>query len=112
MIDTPIILKTYELYKIFYGYLELFPKKDKYALGGKCEEYILEIMELLIATSVGVRTDKSRLIQQASLKLDILKVFIRLVKDLNLLEDKKYIILQQQIQEIGRMIGGWQKSVQ
>lgn len=112
MTDTPIILKTYELYKTFYGYLELFPKKDKYALGGKCDEYILAIMELLIAASIGVRTDKARLIQQASLKLDILKVFIRLVKDLNLLEDKKYIILQQQIQEIGRMIGGWQKSVQ
>ena len=51
LLDTPLILKTYELYKKFYDYVTLFPKKDKYTLGTKCETYILTVLELLIAAS-------------------------------------------------------------
>ncbi len=35
--DIQIIKNLYKLYKIFYSYSVLFPKKDKYALGAKCE---------------------------------------------------------------------------
>ncbi|PIS05117.1 MAG: hypothetical protein COT81_03035 [Candidatus Buchananbacteria bacterium CG10_big_fil_rev_8_21_14_0_10_42_9] len=50
-LDTPLIIKTYDLYKLFYEYVGLFPKKDKYSLGVKCEAYILAGLELLIAAS-------------------------------------------------------------
>jgi len=29
---------------------------------------------------------------------------------LNIIDTKKYLKLQEQIQEIGRMLGGWQRS--
>ena len=30
--DVPILKKTIELYKTYYGYAQLFPKKDKYTI--------------------------------------------------------------------------------
>ena len=51
------------------------------------------------------------LIQQASVKFNALKIFIRLAKDLKCLDNKKYITLEAQLQEIGKMLGGWQKSL-
>ncbi len=99
------------MYKTFYGYLELFPKKDKYKLGGTCEQYIISTLELLLAASSVGRNDKKLLIQQASVKFDALKVFLRLAHELKLLDSKKYLTLQTNIQEIGRMLGGWQKSL-
>ena len=45
--DTPIFIKTYELYKLFYLYLPTFPKKDRYTLGQKCELVLLDILEKL-----------------------------------------------------------------
>jgi len=41
--------------------------------------------------------------------LDLLKILIRAAKDVQALPENKYLSLQTQIQEIGRMLGGWIK---
>lgn len=109
--EIPIIIKLRELYKLFYGYLALFPKKDKYTLGGKCELYAIATLELLLAAGSAAKEEKRALIRQANVKFDALKIFLRLAHELKLLDNKKYLILQTHIQEIGRMLGGWQRSL-
>lgn len=109
--DIPIIRKLSELYKIYYTYLELFPKKDKYALGAKCEQYLIAVLELLLLTGSIPKDEKKEAIRQASMKFDVLKVLLRITKDLTILETKKYLILETYLQEIGRMLGGWQRSL-
>ena len=49
-------------------------------------------------------------LKRASLKLNILRVFLRLMKEVKTLDNKKYITLQTLVDEIGRMLGGWIKS--
>ncbi len=44
-------------------------------------------------------------------KLDLLKLLIRLAFDMKDLDQKAYLILEGQLQEVGRMLGGWLKSV-
>jgi len=109
--EIPVIIKTYDLYKLYYGYLELFPKKDKYALGKKCEEQIIELLELILTAKSAPPDRKKTATSKASVKLDMLKIFIRLGQDLKLLDRKKYLAIENHLQEIGRMIGGWQKSI-
>jgi hypothetical protein len=109
--DIPIIKKLYELYKLFYSYSALFPKKDKYTLGAKCEMYIIATLELSLEAGCAYRDEKLALIKKANAKFDALKLFIRLLKDLNIIDSKKYLKLQEQIQEIGKMLGGWQRSL-
>ena len=111
MMDTPIILKTYELYKTFYSCLEKFPKKDKYTLGAKIETYLLNVLELLILASSSIKDKKLPCVQQASIKFDTLKILIRLAYEVQALDEKKYLALQKYIQEIGKMLGGWQRSL-
>jgi len=100
------------MYKLFYSYLANFPKKDKYALGLRCENALLELLQtLMLATSVP-KTEKLLILHKASVKLDVAKVFIRLCKDVKILDNKKYLALESSLQEIGRMLGGWIKSSQ
>jgi len=106
----PILKKTIDLYKLYYNYTTLFPKKDRYTLGATCEKYIIEILEILLQASYLTKEEKLPLIKKASNKFDILKVFIRLIRELNIIDQKKYLALQTIIQEIGRMFGGWMKS--
>lgn len=47
----------------------------------------------------------------ANNKFETLKIFIRLLRELNILDQKKYIVLQTHIQEIGKMFGGWLRSL-
>lgn len=109
--DLPVIKKIYDLYKTFYGYAKLFPKKDKYVLGSKCEEYIIATLELLLTASSAPKSEKRVFIVRANVKFDALKIFIRIANDVKMLDNKKYLVLQKQLQEIGRMLGGWQKSL-
>lgn len=109
--NIPVIKKIYELYRNFYLFSKLFPKKDKYTLGSRCEIYIIETLELLLGAGSAPRIEKLALIKKANVKFDALKVFIRLASDVKMIDGRKYVVLQKQIQEIGRMIGGWQRSL-
>jgi hypothetical protein len=109
--EIPIIKKLYDLYKTYYDYQTLFSKRDKYALGSKCEQYIFSTFELILAASSAAKQNKMTLIQQANVKFDTLKVLFRLAKDLKMLDIKKYTVIQGYLQEIGRMLGGWQRSL-
>ena len=109
--SVPILRRTIDLYKLYYTYAELFPKKDKYTIGATCERNIIEILEILLQAGYLTREEKLPFIKTASNKFDILKVFIRLLRELNVIDQKKYLSLQTVIQEIGRMFGGWIKSL-
>lgn len=41
----------------------------------------------------------------------MLRIFIRLASDTKTIDKKLYLSLQEQIDEIGRMLGGWLKSL-
>ena len=73
--------------------------------------YIIATLEPLLEASYAHREEKLELIKKANTKFDALKIFIRLLKDLGIIDDKKYFELQKRIQEIGKMLGGWQRSL-
>ena len=94
-----------------YQYIQLFPKKDKYTLGQKIDNLILDIMELILSAANSQREERCNLLRKASLKIDLLKILIRLAKEIKALDNKKYIRLEEELQEIGRMLGGWIRSL-
>lgn len=84
-----------------------FPKKDRFTIGQKIESTILDLIEDIITASQLNKQEKLPVLKRASVKLDLLKIFIRMSKDLKILDNKKYLLLESQILEIGRMLGGW-----
>jgi hypothetical protein len=107
--DIPIFKKTYELYKEFYGLRNNIPKQDRFAIWQRCGNLILEILEYILNASQLSKIEKPPMLQKASAKLNLLRVFIRLCRDTKVLDNKRYIQLEQNIDEIGKMLGGWIK---
>jgi len=56
------------------------------------------------------KAEKMPTLEKASVKLNFLRICIRLMKDLKAIDTKKYIIIEANLDEIGRMLGGWIKS--
>lgn len=108
--DIPIFKKTYDLYKLFHEYRRIAPKKDKFTIFEKCEYIILEVIEGILKASIEQKIAKVPTLERCSLKLNMLRVFIRLMKDVKAVDFKKYIALEILTDEIGRMLGGWIKS--
>jgi four helix bundle protein len=109
--DVPIFQKSYDLYKQMHEYQKVIPKHDRYTVYTKAEESLLLVISNLFKASTVDKEHKLTLLEQTSTELNLLRVFIRLLKDIKALDNKKYLALQSEIDEIGRMLGGWIRSV-
>jgi hypothetical protein len=49
-------------------------------------------------------------LEKASVKLNLLRFLFRLMKETKTFDNKKYVVLQEMVDEIGRMLGGWIRS--
>lgn len=109
--DIPIFKKTYDMYKTFYGYRNLVPRQDRFALWQRTENAILDMLEAIMIAGQKRKQEKSLFLEKASSKLNLLRVFLRLMKEVKIIDNKKYVALEESVDEIGRMLGGWLKSV-
>ncbi|OGH15099.1 MAG: hypothetical protein A2860_00205 [Candidatus Levybacteria bacterium RIFCSPHIGHO2_01_FULL_37_33] len=109
--DIPIFAKLYEFYKNLSVYILSFPKIKRYTIGQKLDKTTLEIFKNIISAAYISGEQKLPAIEKAITNVNFLKILIRLAKDTKALDNKKYILLEQDLQEIGRMLGGWKKSV-
>src|SRR3989344_649181 len=96
---TPIYLRTYELYKVFYGYLSSFPRKDRYALGQKCEAVLSELLEAVIIAGSLSKQEKLPILKKASVTIDVLRALFSLGKDLKIIDNKKNMVLEKLVTE-------------
>ncbi|KKP80533.1 MAG: hypothetical protein UR81_C0024G0003 [Candidatus Levybacteria bacterium GW2011_GWB1_35_5] len=77
-------------------------------MGQKLDNITLDILELLF--SVPISSDKVEVLEKISIKLDLVKVLLRLGKDSQAIENNNYLKLESTLSEIGRMLGGWIRS--
>jgi len=110
--DIPLTHKVYGLYKNFQEFSKLFPKSEKHTLGQKIENLILEILENGFLAADSPKQEKIPLLKTMSVKTHLLKTLLRLTLEIRIMDNKKYIILQEQLQEVGKMIGGWLRYLQ
>jgi len=57
------------------------------------------------------KNEKLSVLEEASHKLNVVRIFIRLSKDTEVIDFTKYEDFQNRVDEIGRMLGGWIKQV-
>lgn len=88
-----------------------FPKDSKYTLGAKIDSSFLETVEEILKAGSSDKTEKLIFLKRASAKLDLLKFFLQISWEMKILENKKYINLSEKLNEIGKMLGGWIKTI-
>jgi hypothetical protein len=108
----PIIVALYHLYASFHELLITFSKSQRYSLGADCQkELLLLLKQLLRAASTSDEKTKVEHLREASNNLDTLKLLLCLAKDCRCLSHQASQQLDSRLSEIGRMLGGWLKSV-
>lgn len=109
----PIVLvKTKEAYAAWFKILTNFPKVHRYNLGGKIESSFLALMENIFIAAYLSGEKKQLQLSAAITKLDNLKFFLQLAWENKCLANSNYTALSSQIDEVGRMLGGWKKGLE
>lgn len=75
----------------------------------RIEEAALNFYDLLLMAVKEI--NKKEILNKASFELERLKHYLRLCKDLNILNIKQYEYLSKAIIEIGNLLGGWMKKL-
>jgi hypothetical protein len=94
-----------------HGYQRSIPKLERFTLWQKCENSALTVLEGLLQVGYVPPERRADLLTKISAHVDMLRVFLRLAHDTKTIDQKKYIALQATTDEIGRMLGGWLKSL-
>lgn len=111
--DTPLFQTAYKLYLAWYVRCQLIPKKDRFAIGQKTENLLLELM-MLIVTAYHTKSSalKRETLFKANSTMECLKIIMRLAKDVKALDQRWYIEYERKLQEMGKMLGGWIRQTQ
>lgn len=92
---------------MWYEYYQTLPKLHRYSLGLRIDTLFIEIMEAIAAAGFLSREEKQPYVRYAIKKTDTLKVLLMVLWETKSLDNKKYIALSLKVNEIGKMLGGW-----
>ena len=102
-----MLQKIKSAYLLWYGYYQALPKTHRYSLGQKIDTLFIEIIEAVATASFLKRQEKLPYVRRAIQKLDALKILLMVLWETKALDNKKYAAQSVPLNEIGKMLGGW-----
>jgi len=108
-LEIPVVIKLFVVYEISHKLIFKFPKHERYALGEKIENSILEAIEILITANQSSKYEKEKTLIKANCKIELLKILFRISLNCGIMDGKVYLEMEARLQEIGRMTQGWIK---
>ena len=106
--EPQIITKTYDFLMYLIPQTSKFPRSQRYLLGERLETTACDALEILLEACYV--QNKLALLQQANIKLEKIRYFNRLCKDLKLTNLHKYEVISKMVNDIGVQLGGWIKQ--
>lgn len=102
----------YKQYKQVVDLNTKLPKVHRYALGSSLELSTLDLLEQLIMAKNAPRSMKASYLIKALAQQEVAILKLRLYMELKLANETKIFQSQANLKEIGRMAGGWLKSLE
>jgi hypothetical protein len=104
----PALEKAYRFLLWVVPALEKFPRSQRFLLGDRIETTALTVLEKLVDATYSRQVEPT--LREVNLALERLRFLFRLSKDLHYLDLKRYEYVAREIDEIGRLVGGWLRT--
>lgn len=107
---SPIFTRTYDLLRWLVPATLKFPRQERFVLAEQVQRTAFRFQEEILEAAFNKRPVSE--LARADVTLAKLKLYLRLCHDLDLLSHGQYEHVARMVEEIGRLLGGWRKSVQ
>jgi hypothetical protein len=104
------VSKAYDFVLWLLPKVEKFSRAYRFTVGERLSATGLDVLLLLVEASYSTRKEET--LHEATRKINSVRYLLRLAKDLKLLTVDSYGFAAERLDEIGRMVGGWRKSVE
>lgn len=107
-----VLTKWEDLAAYAYIAIKCYPKSEKHTLAARTVNALLDVgAAIQRASLISSREEKRFLINEADRNLSRFKLLVRLGVKLGFMPMKKWEVLCGYTTEVGKMLGGWAKSV-
>ena len=93
----------------FFPIVDNFPKYEKFVLCTQIKNLVLDIARIIITAQKS--KSKLRFLYRIDVKIEELRFLVRFAHERKYLSHKKYENTAKKVNEIGKILGGWIKSV-
>ncbi|MBU1033037.1 MAG: four helix bundle protein [Patescibacteria group bacterium] len=109
--NTIVLQKSCEIYSRLNRLIGGWPKRERYNLGLRLETSCLVLLEQIVSAEQTVPVLKDHHLLDAGVKTEVIKILLRMSVERQLIKETNYFSISSNLVEIGKMIGGWRKSL-
>ncbi len=89
--------------------IKWFPKEYKYSLGDKIKNETIELISNIYKANL--QKDKKDMLSIARENIELVRLYIRICKDLKVINIQKFIEINLLIESISKQLYAWMKSI-
>jgi hypothetical protein len=106
--DLPVYKSTYDLLVAIFRFTKDFNKEYKYTVGESLKKETIELLTLIYRANV--KRDKKDVLQEARERIEVIRLFIRLMKDMQQISIKQFVQINTSVENVSKQLTGWQKA--
>src|SRR3989344_344209 len=107
----PVLEKSKGMYKQWMEIHRNMERSARFGIGNKIDVLFLRILELLRKSMYAPINKKVILLEEVSDNIDSFRFFFQLLWETKLVSSKEYISFGVEIENLGKIVGGWKKGL-
>ncbi len=104
----PIFKKWYAISNWILETTDKYPKSSRFTFSNRISNLSLDTLELI--TEAIYSKNKTIILDKISINLEKVRVLMRMSKDRKYISEKQYEFIIREVNEVGKMVGGWIKQ--
>jgi hypothetical protein len=109
--ELKVIQDYYDLSVYLMGRIVKFPRSVRYGLGMAIERRLQDLLALLVRAKYSPAGDRAGLLRDVNVELEVLRFQLRQSAELSALPHGSHRHALGRVQDIGRQVGGWLRSL-
>lgn len=106
--ELPVYKASYDLLLEIFRFTKNFAKEYKYTIGESLKNETVELITLIYRANS--KKDKYAILQEAREHIEVIRLFIRLMKDLKQISLKRFVQVNIKVENVSKQLTGWQKK--
>lgn len=107
--NLPVYKLGYDLLIAIYERSKLFTKEYKYTIGEKLKNETLELLLNVYKANKSKKETRLAYIDAARQNLEVVRLLLRITKDLKIMGVKGFVFLNVQVEELSKQLTSWHK---
>ena len=107
--ELPVYKLGYDLLISIYNRTKLFTREYKYTLGERLKNETLELLINIYKANKSKQATRLQYIDSAKQNVEVVRLLLRVVKDLKIVGIKGFVALNIQVEELSKQLSSWHK---